>query len=101
MAEAILKDKNLNKPNGIALNHFIEEWQEIIGKEYAQYSKDFSNELTQTMSTFFEYELKTVLDSADTVKDLPNEFVENLRTALMIQIIWGYLGGVAEKKYRK
>jgi hypothetical protein len=101
MAEALLKDKNLRLPKDIALNHFIEEWQKIIGEEFSKHQNDFTPDLEKSIGIFWEYELNTVLESAETVKDLPNEFVDKLRTALFIQIFWGYFGGLAEARYRK
>jgi len=53
------------------------------------------------MSIYLDGELNNVLNSADSVKELPNELVEKLKTALLIQIFWGYLGGVTEATYRK
>jgi len=59
-----------------------------------------SDELTQAMGIFFEFEKKNVLESSDTVKELPNEFIETMTSYLLLQMIWGYLGGMAEAKYR-
>jgi len=101
MAEALLENKKLKELKDIALNHFIEEWQTLIAKKYDEHQKNFSPDLEQSMSIFFEYEVNTVLNSAETVKDLPNELIDKLKTELFIEIFWGYLAGVAESKYRK
>ncbi|MCD8484207.1 hypothetical protein LRY60_01150 [Candidatus Woesebacteria bacterium] len=53
------------------------------------------------MSIFFEHELNNFIESAESVKDLPNEIIEQLKIALFIQLFWGYLVGVAEAEYRK
>jgi len=100
MAQELLKEDQLNKPKNIALNKYIEEWQALLGKDFEEHKKDFLPEMEGSMSIFFEYELKNVIDSAESVKDLPNEFIDKLKTALFIQLFWGYLAGVAEAKYR-
>lgn len=101
MAEAFSRGEALNKPKSIDLEKLVKEWTAISTKNYTESTKDMSDELTQAMSVFFEFEMKNILESADTVKDLPNDFIENMTSNLVILIIWGYLGGVAEAKYRK
>ncbi len=101
MAEAFSNDEVLNKPKSIDLEKLVKEWTKIATKNYAESTKGMSEELMQAMSIFFEFELKNVLESAETVKELPNDLIENMRSNLLIQIIWGYLGGVSEAKYRK
>jgi len=101
MAEAQLKNKTIKEPKNIELTHFIEEWQELITRKYEDHQKDFSPDLEQAMSTFFEIELNNILNSAETIMDLPNETIERLKTEVFILILWGYLGGVVESKYRK
>ena len=101
MAEALLEKTEQIIPKNIAFNHYLEEWKKMAFENYADSTKNMSDELTRAMSIFFEYELKNVLESADTVKNLPNDLIERLKAALLMQIIWGYLAGAAEKKYRK
>jgi len=101
MAESLIKDKNLKSPKDIALNHFIKEWEEEVKKDYKEHEKNFVPDLEQSISTFFNYEVNLVLKSADSVKDLPNEFIDKLKSQLFLQIFWGYLSGVTEAKYRK
>lgn len=88
------KPKDLKK---IDLNELIKEWQEILDKK----SYNLSDEISLPMSTFYEFQVKNVMDFSESLKELPNEFVENLKSALIIQVIWGYIIGVAESKYRK
>lgn len=101
MAEALLKNKTIKEPRNLELTHFIEEWQKLITKKYEDLQKDFSPSLEKSMSTFFEIELNNILNSAESIKDLPNETIERLKTDVFVLIFWGYLGGVAESKYRK
>lgn len=98
MAEAMLNEDNLKKPKEIGLNRFIEDWEELTKKNASSYMSD---DLSQTMMIFIEWQQKQVIDSAETVKELPNEFIENLKTALLVQTFWGYVGGLTEAKYRK
>jgi hypothetical protein len=101
MAEALLKDKDLKALKHIELEPFIKEWQSLIAQKFEEHQKKFLPDLEQSMNRFFEYELNTILDSSDSVKDLPNELIDRIKTEVFILIFWGYLGGVAESKYRK
>lgn len=101
MAEAMLKDENLKNLNHIELETYIKDWQSLIAQKYEEHQKEFLPDLEQSMSRFFEYELNTILNSSESVKDLPNEIIERIKTDVFMLIFWGYLGGVAESKYRK
>ena len=101
MAEALQKDEDLKVTKRIELEPFIKEWQSLIAIKFEEHQKKFLPDLEQSMSRFFEYELNTILNSSDSVKDLPNELIDRIKTELFILIFWGYLGGVAESKYRK
>ena len=101
MTEALTKDKNLKSPKHIELELLIKEWQSLIAQKFEEHQRKFLPGLEQSMSRFFEYELNTILNSSDSVKELPNELIERIKTEVFILIFWGYLGGVAESKYRK
>lgn len=100
LAQALLKQDKLTEPKSIALNKYIEEWQALLGKDFKEHKKDFLPDMERSISIFYEYELKIFIESAESVKELPNEFIEKLKTALFIQLFWGYLVGEAEAKYR-
>ena len=101
MTEALIKDKNLKSPKHIELEPLIKEWQSLIAQKFEEHQRKFLPGLEQSMSRFFEYQLNTILNSSESVKDLPNELIERIKTEVFILIFWGYLGGVAESKYRK
>lgn len=101
MAETLLKDGDLKVPKHIELEPFIKDWQSLIAIKFEEHQKNFLPDLDQSMSRFFEYELNTILNSSESVKDLPNELIERIKTDVFVLIFWGYLGGVAESKYRK
>ncbi|MCD8506688.1 zinc ribbon domain-containing protein [Candidatus Woesebacteria bacterium] len=101
MAQAFLREEKLNKPKNIALNKYIKEWQALLEKDFKEHKKEFLPNMESSMSIFFEHELNNFIESAESVKDLPNEIIEQLKIALFIQLFWGYLVGVAEAEYRK
>jgi len=101
MAEALIKNKDLKVPKHIELEPFIKEWQSLISQKFEEHQNKFLPDLELSMSRFYEYELNTILDASESVKDLPNELVDRIKSEIFILIYWGYLGGFAESKYRK
>jgi hypothetical protein len=101
MAETLLKKGELGKLKPIELEKFIEEWKRAAIENYTQTSKKFSEELITVMSYFHNFRMEALFETAPSLKDLPNEFIEKLKSNLIMQIVWGYIIGQNELAYRK
>lgn len=97
MAESFYNDVTPGNLRNVDLNELIKEWQELLDEKTYQ----LTDEVSYSMSMFHEYQFKNVMEFSESLKELPNEFIETLKSALIIQIIWGYVVAVAESKYRK
>ncbi len=101
MAEAMLKTNPLGRLRPIDFENFIEEWKKVAIDNYAETSKKLSEELMISMGNFHNFRMKALFESSSTIKELPNEFIKKLKSSLIIQIVWGYIVGLSESKYRK
>lgn len=101
MAEAMLKTNPLGGLKPIDFENFIGEWRKVAIDNYTETSKKLSEELMVSMSNFHNFRMETLFESSPTIKELSNEFIEKLKSSLIMQIIWGYIIGLIESKYRK
>ncbi len=76
------------------------EWEKLAFDDYSKTYTDISLEVKDGMNRFLTYRLNSFLDSVPSAKDLTKEFVDKLQTSLVYCVIWGYIFGLAESKYR-
>lgn len=101
IAESLLCGDKLGKPKPIEFEKFVEEWKKAALENYAQTSKKLSEELMVGMSNFHNFRIEALFEAAPSVKELPNEFIEKLKSNLVMQVVWGYIIGLNESAYRK
>lgn len=101
MAEALLQKNELGKLKPIDFEKFVEEWKKAAIENYAQTSKKLSKELMLGISHFHNFRTEALFEVTPSLKELPNEFIEKLKSNLIMQIVWGYIIGQNESAYRK
>jgi len=101
LAEALLKDSELIKPKLTNYDIFVEEWRKEAVDNYQANSKKINKEVMVGMYTLQEFNTKKLFEKAESLKDLPNEIIESLKSQMALQLIWGYTAGMVESKYRK
>lgn len=101
MAEEFVKSGNLKKISPVNFDNLSKDWENIISNFFKDNPNRVSNELDNSMNTFHNFQINTILESSPSIKELTNEFIEKLKSSLIFQILWGYSVGIAESKYRK
>lgn len=100
MSEYILKNGEKWKLKTIDLDIFIKEWTESL-KELANLIKKISEELDMAFGRYQDFAMNDFLENSPTIKELPAEFIEKIKSELMIRILSGYFIGITESKYIK
>lgn len=101
LAEHLNKNKEITKVGSISQPDLLKEWGAISEKEQPSFTKNISEELAAPFVNMSEHRMKNLFESAPTIKDVPNEVIESLKASLFVQMIWGYMLGKAENKFRK
>lgn len=101
VSESLLHKKELGKLKPIELEKFIEEWKNTALDNFSQTTKNFSEELMLGFNQFHNIRIEAIFEEAPSLKELPNEFIEKLKSNLVMLIFWGYIIGQNEAAYRK
>lgn len=96
----LFQEDKAKKPVSVDIDTIVKEWGNLIGTQAKDFDKKLSDEENNLMN--FMLDLTTsVTDKASELKKAPYELIENIKSQLAILLIWGYIAGIAEKKYRK
>ncbi len=100
-AEHILKRGASWKLKPIILDDFIREWTENL-KELSDFiENNSSNDLSEAMLTYQNFKFNSFLENCPSIKELPVEFINNMKSEILGKILWGYFIGITESKYIK
>lgn len=98
IAEALLKDKQLEKFKPFDIDKFVEEWKT---NDFQKAMKGISDEMGVCMTMYLEHRMSNFLEDSPSIKDIPNSTMEELKSSITFQIINGYIAGEVEAKFRK
>lgn len=98
IAEALLRDKSLEKFKSFDIDKFVEEWKAI---DFQKAMKGISDEMGVCMTLYLEHRMSNFIENFPSIKEIPNSTMEELRSSITFQIINGYLAGEVEAKFRK
>jgi len=98
IAEALLKDKQLEKFKPFDIDKFVEEWK---ANDFQKVMKGISDEMSVCMTRYLEHRMSNFLENSPSIKDIPNSTMEELKSSVTFQIINGYIAGEVEAKFRK
>ncbi|HXK36078.1 MAG TPA: zinc ribbon domain-containing protein [Candidatus Paceibacterota bacterium] len=101
LAQYLNRNERVGKVGDISQADLIKEWATISEKEQPSFIKNVSEELALPFVTMSKHRMENLFESAPTIKEVPNEIVESLKTSIFIQMIWGYMLGKAENRFRK
>jgi hypothetical protein len=100
-AEHILNKGNSWKLKTIDLDKFIKDWTESLTGLNDFIEKNSSTDLGGAILQYQNFKANSFLENCPTIKELPVEFIDNIKTEVLGKILWGYFIGVAESKYIK
>ena len=98
IAEALLRDKPLEKFKSFDIDKFVEEWK---ANDFQKAMKGISDEMGVCITMYLEHRMSNFLESSPSIKEIPNSIMEELRNSITFQIINGYIAGEVEAKFRK
>jgi hypothetical protein len=100
LAEEV-RDKGTIPPyKAYVFENIGKEWEEMAFENFSRTYEDIKNETKDVINRFLPVPLDSVLNSSTTAKDLTNGLVEMARTQMVYCVVWGYIFGLAESKYR-
>lgn len=100
-AEYILQKGNSWKLKTIDLDKFIKDWTESSKGLNDFIVENSSTDLGGAILKYQNFKANSFLEDCPTIKELPVEFIDNIKTEILGKILWGYFIGIAESKYIK
>jgi len=100
LAENLIKNGNIKKPHGLELQQLIKEWADVVQKKQQKFLAKIPDELALPFMNMLNHRMSLLFESAPSLKEVPNELIKSLKSSLLLQMVWGYMLGIAENKYR-
>lgn len=99
-AEAFYNKSNVTEMKHISVDALKDELNKYAFEKYSETYKLLSEDLKNAMNIYHGVRINYLMEN-ESMKELINETIEKLKTALIFDIIWGYSIALAEKKFRK
>ena len=97
----LFHENNAKIPTPVNIDSIVNEWGTLIATEAKDFDKRISDEENNLMNFMLDLTTTSATDKANELKRAPYELIENIKSQLAILLIWGYIAGIAEEKYRK
>lgn len=101
LAEAAYNSTKLTPPQNADIEGIRKHWEKLTGDNYDKTYEKIPDEVKNAMGTLLEFRVDNFIKNYPDVKEVPNEVIEKLRTSIALNIIWGYMAGIAESNFRK
>jgi len=98
--EKFYNKEKITEMKHITIDALKDEWNEYAFKKSKETYDSLSQDLLDVMNLYHNVRINYLMEN-ESIKELTNETIEKLKTALIFNIIWGYSIALAEKKYRK
>lgn len=89
------------KPTGVDIETLVNEWQQLLGTATKNFDKNLTEEENSLMNVMLDLSFNSISDKAPELKKSPYILIENIKNQLALLLIWGYIAGIAEEKYKK
>lgn len=96
----ILKKGNNWKLKTIILDDIIKDWTENL-KGLDDFVKNAPQDLSEAIIRYRDFKINDFLENSSSIKELPIEFIDKIKSEILGKILWGYFIGVTESKYIK
>lgn len=100
LAEQIYDNEKIQPLRNYDIEILIQEWEKLVFEDYSKTYESISEQVKEIMYSFFTYRVDSFLNSDPRAKDLTKEWIDKMRASMIYCVIWGYVFGLVEAKYR-